>query len=65
MSELREIRLPAELCAAAENKFGGNFGSLEELVTFLLQNLIQADTVDLGRADQAIVEQRLKDLGYI
>ena len=65
MSESREIRLPAGLCAAAEEKFGGSFRSLDELVTFLLEELIRKDTVDLDRADQAVVEERLRDLGYI
>jgi hypothetical protein len=65
MSESREIRLPADLCAAAEKKFGGRFHSVDELVAFLLQELIREDTLDLDREDQAIVEQRLRDLGYI
>jgi hypothetical protein len=65
MSESREIRLPADLCAAAEKKFGGTFRSVDELVVFLLQELISRDTVDLDRADQAVVEERLRDLGYI
>jgi hypothetical protein len=65
MSESREIRVPADLCLAAEKKFGGLFSSVDELVAFLLQELVQADTVDLDRAEQAVVEQRLRDLGYI
>jgi hypothetical protein len=65
MSESREIRLPAELCAAAERKFGSTFRSVDELVVFLLQELVRGDTVDLDRADQAVVEQRLRDLGYM
>lgn len=65
MSESREIRLPADLCAAVEKKFGGKFGSVDELVAFLLQELIREDTVGLDQADQAVVEQRLRDLGYM
>jgi hypothetical protein len=65
MSEWREIRLPEDLCAAAEQKFGASFRSLDELLTFLLQELISKNTMDLDRADQAIVEDRLRDLGYI
>ena len=65
MSESREIRLPAELCAAAEQKFSGTFRNLDQLVAFVLEELIRGDTIDLDRADQALVEQRLKDLGYI
>jgi hypothetical protein len=65
MSEPREIRLPAELCAAAERKFGSSFRSLDELVAFLLEELISKNTIDLDRADQAAVEERLRDLGYM
>ena len=65
MSELREIRLPADLCAAAEEKFGGAFQNVDELVGFLLQELIRRDTIDMDRADQAVVEERLRALGYI
>jgi len=65
MSESREIQLPAELCAAAEEKFGGTFRSVDELIVFLLQELIRADTADMDRADQAVVEERLRALGYI
>ncbi|MGA8617162.1 MAG: hypothetical protein WB660_01370 [Candidatus Sulfotelmatobacter sp.] len=65
MSESRQIRLPADLCAAAEEKFGGTFHSVDELVVFLLRELISGNTVDLDRADLAIVEERLRNLGYI
>jgi len=65
MSESRVIRLPEDLCATAEAKFGGTFRSLDELVAFLLQELVRRDTADLDRADQAVVEERLRDLGYI
>lgn len=65
MSESRAVRLPEDVCAAAEKKFGGRFASLDELVAFLLRELVRGDTVELDRAEQAAVEQRLKDLGYL
>jgi hypothetical protein len=65
MSESCEIRLPADLCAAAEEKFGGTFRSVEELVIFLLRELISRNSADMDRADQAVVEERLRALGYI
>jgi len=65
MREFREIRVPAELCDAAQQKFGASFAGIEQLVTFLLQELVHADTSDLDKADQAVVEERLRDLGYI
>jgi len=65
MSESREIQLPADLCAAAERKFVGKFRSVDGLLAFVLRELISGDTVELDRAEQAVVEQRLKDLGYL
>jgi len=65
MNETRKINVAADLCAAAEKKFADSFQSVDELVTFVLQKLIRGDTVELDRADQAAVEQRLRDLGYM
>lgn len=65
MSDSREIRVPEDLCVAAENKFGSRFGSLDELVAFLLRELVRGDTAELDQAERAAVEQRLKDLGYL
>jgi hypothetical protein len=65
MSESREIRLPLDVCAEAESKFSKTFGSVEKLVLFLLEEFIKADTTDLDRSDQSMVEERLRDLGYI
>ena len=65
MSESREIKLPADLHAAAEKKFAATFRTVDELVTFVVRELVQRDTTDLDQADQAVVERRLKDLGYM
>lgn len=65
MSESREIRLPEDLCVAAEERFGSEFRALDDLLIFLLQELLRRDTIDIDRADQKMVEERLKDLGYI
>lgn len=65
MGEIREIKLPTDLCAAAEEKFRGVFRSVDELLVCVLQGLIRGDTTDMDRADKAVVEARLRDLGYI
>jgi hypothetical protein len=65
MSESREIRLPADLCAAAEEMFGSTFRTVDDLIIFLLKEVLRRDTIDMDRADQAVVEERLRDLGYI
>ena len=59
------MRLPAELCAAIEKKFAGKFGSLEELLTFVLRDLSRDDAAQLDQNEQKLVEERLRDLGYL
>jgi hypothetical protein len=65
MNGSREIHLPADLCAAAEQKYGAAFRTVDDLLIFVLQELIRRDTIDMDRADQSAVEERLRDLGYI
>jgi hypothetical protein len=61
----RTIRLPEDLCRAVEKRYGERFASLEELMTFLLKNLAGPDAQEIDNKDLEIVEQRLKDLGYL
>ena len=66
MSEnMRDVRLPSELCLAAEQRYGARFGSLEQILVFVLQELLRDDAAQMDRAEQRIIEQRLRDLGYI
>ncbi|HLQ50262.1 MAG TPA: hypothetical protein VK129_02115 [Terriglobales bacterium] len=64
-TERRQLHLSAELCAAAEERFGKNFASLEDLLEFVLRELLRDEAMHLDQAEQRIVEERLKDLGYI
>jgi hypothetical protein len=61
----RQLRLPEELCAAAEAKFGAQFSSLEDLLTFLLRELLADDATKFDEAEKHLVEERLRELGYI
>jgi hypothetical protein len=65
MSEMREVRLREELCAAAEKKFAGRFNSVQELLEFVLQDLLRDDAAQLDEAEQRMIEERLRELGYI
>ena len=65
MTDMRNVRLPVDLCAAAEKKFGHTFGSVEELLTFVLQDLSRDDASQLDQAEQRLVEERLRELGYL
>jgi len=62
---MREVRLPADLCAAAEKKFGQTFGSVEELLIFVLRDLARDDASQFDQAEQRLVEERLRELGYL
>lgn len=65
MTARRQISLPEELCAAAEQRFGSNFESLEQLLEFVLRELTRKDAESLDQAEQAILEERLRNLGYL
>lgn len=61
----RVIELPEHLCAAAESRFAGQFATLTELLTFVLSELLCDRAEKLDKAEQQVVEERLRDLGYI
>lgn len=64
-SDVREVRLPAELCNNAERRFAARFGNVEELLTFVLRELLRDEASQMDEAERRVIEQRLKDLGYI
>lgn len=64
-SDVREVHLPAELCSDAERRFAARFRSLEELLVHLLQELLRDKAKQMDEAERQVIEQRLKDLGYI
>jgi hypothetical protein len=61
----RQISLPEDLCAAADARYGTHFANLESLLEFVLRELTQNAAESLDQVEQAILEQRLRDLGYI
>ena len=65
MTEMRDVRLPADLCAQVEKRFGHDFANLEELLTFVLRDLSRDDAAQLDQAEQRLVEERLRELGYL
>jgi hypothetical protein len=64
-NDVRELRLPAELCQDAERRFANRFGSLEELLVHVLQELLKDKAAQMDEGERRVIEQRLKDLGYI
>jgi len=65
MGDMRNVALPEELCSTAEKRFAHRFGSLEELLTATLQQLVRDDALRMDENEQQIIEARLKGLGYI
>jgi hypothetical protein len=62
---MRAITLPAELCAQAEEKFRDRFANVEQLLEFVLRDLLKDDALQMDEAERRMVEQRLQDLGYL
>ncbi len=65
MNGRRNVLLPFELCAEAEQRYGSRFGGLEQFLTFVLGELVRDDSAQMDQNEQSIIEARLKDLGYI
>jgi hypothetical protein len=65
MTRYRTVNLPEDLCAAAEKSLTGRCESLEALLSFLLQELVKDGASKLDQAEEQIIEQRLRDLGYL
>jgi len=59
------VRIPEPLCEDAENWLKGRFENLEALITFALQEIIKDEGTKLDRQEEEMVQQRLRDLGYI
>jgi hypothetical protein len=63
--EMRDLRLSSDLCLKAEQMYGHRFETLEQFLTHVLETLVSEDAVKLDQEEQRIIEERLKDLGYI
>ncbi len=63
--EVRNVKLPEELCARVESRYGRQFASMEELLTFVLNELLCETPVQLNQAEERIIEERLRELGYV
>jgi hypothetical protein len=65
MTDARVVRLPEDLCLAAEKKFASTFASVEDLLSFVLRDLLRDEAAPFDAAEQQSVERRLRDLGYL
>lgn len=62
---MRAVELPVDLCAEAERRFGKQFQSVSDLLIFVLHELLCDHALQLDRSEQSLVEERLRELGYI
>jgi hypothetical protein len=60
-SSLRQVSLPEHLCVALERRFG----NLESFLTFVLGELVRDEATILDQNEERIVEERLRELGYL
>jgi hypothetical protein len=65
MSAKRQVSLPEELCASAEQRYGAQFPSLELFLEFVLREVVRDDVEKLDEKERALLEERLRNLGYI
>jgi hypothetical protein len=66
MSEnMRQLQLPSDLCQAAEQKFAQSYGTLQQFLVYVLQQLVRDDAFQMDKLEQSIIEERLRDLGYL
>ena len=62
----RELRLPADLCEAAEQLIKGTrFKTVEDLLSFVLKELTSRDGAQMEAQERKVIEERLRDLGYL
>jgi Arc/MetJ-type ribon-helix-helix transcriptional regulator len=61
----RNIAVPEELCRRAEEKFADRFSSTDELIVFLLRELLRNDALKMDEQEQKMIEERLRGLGYV
>jgi hypothetical protein len=61
----RNVALPETLCAQAETRFRGQFANIEQLLEFVLRDLLRDDAELADESERRMIEQRLQDLGYL
>jgi hypothetical protein len=62
---MRDLQLSSNLCSRAEEMYRKRFGSVEQFLTYVLEQLLRDDGAKMDQDEQRIIEERLKDLGYI
>jgi hypothetical protein len=58
---LRQVSLPDNLCVAAERRFG----NLEQFLKLVLDEVLRDEADVLDRRERSLIEERLRELGYL
>jgi len=61
----RDVKLPADLCAAIEREWGATFATLEDFLVFVMKELGAVESAGMDEAEERLVEERLRALGYV
>ncbi len=62
---LREVKIPGDIYQAVQDRFGRQFNSVDDFVEFALRELLRDDSGALDESEQQMIQNRLKDLGYL
>jgi hypothetical protein len=65
LTQKRSVQLSDELCVAAERRYAGVFGNIEQLLEAALTELVRDRAAKMDEAEQELVQQRLRELGYL
>ena len=57
----RQVSLPESLCVSIEQRFG----NLESFLTFAMSEVLRDQAAEHDQNEQRIVEERLRELGYL
>lgn len=59
------MQLSADLCTAAEERYRDIFSSVDQLLESVLHELVRDEAVRFDEAEEILVQQRLRELGYL
>jgi hypothetical protein len=65
MEAKRTIQLPQSLCEMVEKQVLGKFPDLESLIIFILERLTDDDGLQFDEQEEQIIQNRLRELGYL
>lgn len=65
LREKRQVQLSADLCTSAEERYRDIFSSVDQLLESVLHELVRDEAVRFDEAEEILVQQRLRELGYL